>query len=286
MKYDSLRRIMQAAVFFIFITQYKLISLGIIFVIGSLLSSNILGIISFIDLFAATEKFLVFKTILVIPTFAVIITLIMYLILGRAFCGWVCPLDIYYTTVRKKELKKAMNGGVMKPLNYSINISLTFSLSLILTSLIVSSFTNVPVFTNYLHVINMLSLVMSRISRLVVFGNLVWERLDYAILFLIFTLFIDAVLTVRFPRFWCRRCCPTGLLYGIFNKFSLLTIKIKSDKCTRCGICDTVCPTEVKIVSKYIEMNKPAIRDLDCIKCIKCIDECPTKALSLVFTKF
>jgi ferredoxin len=47
-------------------------------------------------------------------------------------------------------------------------------------------------------------------------------------------------------------------------------------KCTGCGDCVEVCPTE----SITLEKDKAVIDD-DCSECGACVDECPNEAISM-----
>ena len=46
-------------------------------------------------------------------------------------------------------------------------------------------------------------------------------------------------------------------------------VKLDKTKCTDCGLCQGVCPMDIKTVG-----------DHECIQCGKCIKVCPTKAIS------
>ena len=70
-------------------------------------------------------------------------------------------------------------------------------------------------------------------------------------------------------RFFCRFFCPLGVLYGLFNRISLLGIKLEKPKCVHCGLCVSVCDMDIRQVG-----------DHECISCGKCIPVCPTKAIS------
>ncbi len=55
-----------------------------------------------------------------------------------------------------------------------------------------------------------------------------------------------------------------------------MAIKIDEEKCTGCGACASVCPTEA------INVNEKAKVDEEkCIECSVCIDECPVGAITL-----
>jgi ferredoxin len=57
-----------------------------------------------------------------------------------------------------------------------------------------------------------------------------------------------------------------------------MAVNIDVDKCTGCGSCVDVCPTEA------IELNDDgkAVVDADaCGDCGACVDECPSEAISM-----
>ena len=70
-------------------------------------------------------------------------------------------------------------------------------------------------------------------------------------------------------RFFCRFLCPLGALYGLFNKISLVGVKVDHAGCTDCGLCIGKCEMDVRHVG-----------DTECISCGECINACPTKAIS------
>ncbi|MGI5997529.1 MAG: 4Fe-4S binding protein, partial [Lutispora sp.] len=46
-------------------------------------------------------------------------------------------------------------------------------------------------------------------------------------------------------------------------------------KCTKCNVCNKNCPVDIKI---YENANSP-----ECVRCGKCVDRCPTKAIKSGF---
>ena len=76
-------------------------------------------------------------------------------------------------------------------------------------------------------------------------------------------------------RFFCRFLCPLGALYGLFNKISLLGIKLDKPKCTDCGMCQAKCKMDIRHVG-----------DTECISCGECISSCPTGAIRWKGSKF
>ena len=69
-------------------------------------------------------------------------------------------------------------------------------------------------------------------------------------------------------RFFCRFFCPLGAIYGLFNKLSILGVKVDKSKCNSCGACVSHCKMDVKEVGDY-----------ECIQCGDCMKVCGCKAI-------
>ena len=90
--------------------------------------------------------------------------------------------------------------------------------------------------------------------------------------FLFALLFIGSIFIYRI---FCRFICPLGAIYGLFNKFSLLGVKVNNDTCINCGKCIKECKMDI---------NK--VGDHECINCGECISVCPTNAIQWKGKKF
>ena len=96
---------------------------------------------------------------------------------------------------------------------------------------------------------------------------------------LITAIVIIGSLTKR--RFWCAYC-PMGLVIGLFRRISFLKLKKDCQACTRCEICYNVCPMEIKEV--FLERDKENVTFQDCILCMRCVENCPEdNALRITF---
>jgi polyferredoxin len=77
--------------------------------------------------------------------------------------------------------------------------------------------------------------------------------------------------------------CPIAWISGFLNKFSLLKIKIDSDNCKNCGICDKKCYIVAMEPAKFSlfkpAMEKPGL-SYTCSKCLECVASCPNGSLT------
>ncbi len=73
-------------------------------------------------------------------------------------------------------------------------------------------------------------------------------------------------------RFFCF-FCPMSALHYIFSKIAFLRLVKDGDKCTRCGNCSRVCDVGITEIADDI-ISKNIVKD-DCIMCFKCVEACP-----------
>ncbi|MGY5859785.1 MAG: 4Fe-4S binding protein [Candidatus Thorarchaeota archaeon] len=96
--------------------------------------------------------------------------------------------------------------------------------------------------------------------------------------------FVVAVFVISFwvPRWFCRWLCPAGWLYSIFSREALIGIGRNPARCTpdTCNTCEVVCPMNIRIRKfPYQHMHSP-----DCIMCLECKSHCPNDAIVLRFS--
>lgn len=219
-----------------------------------------------------------------IPAIIVIITAPL---LGRVFCGYICPMG---TTIdgADKLLRHQNNKNSSKRLFRIKYIVLFFligaaipGISFLFISSPISLITRfygllfLPVVTLIIH--KTLSIIQPLIET-VELDNFLF--LDIPLLRFSSRLFILAfffpvfTLAKMCPRFWCRYICPSGAILAIFSMSPIFRRKV-SDRCNHCGRCVNSCPMNA------INPNRPEETDhRECILCRNCEKICPEKAIS------
>ncbi len=199
------------------------------------------------------------------------IILLYGILFGRFICGWLCPFgfiqELLYK-IKTPKLKKSRFTRVLSYLKYVILVVFVFIIPL------AYAFRDfpLPAFCKYIcpagtleGAIGLLSneINSSELARL---GPLFTWKFALMVSFIVACIFIF--------RFFCRFFCPLGALYGLFNRISILGIKLERPKCIDCGKCHAECKMDIKHVG-----------DHECISCGECISVCPTKAISFKGSK-
>lgn len=178
---------------------------------------------------------------------------------GRWFCGWFCPIGAFQNLLYSIKIKNPKN------ILYKINNFFTKNDKIL-------KYTKIFVFGifGYLYISKGYNIFCQYEPFKAIFafnGSLT----SITIAFIIFTLS-----TIN-QRFFCKYLCPFGGILKITSIFSLKKIKIDSKCCTGCKLCTKdVCPTDsIKCDDKN---NKIVIDHSECIRCLKCLNTCKTKA--------
>ncbi|EGR0067016.1 quinol dehydrogenase ferredoxin subunit NapH [Vibrio parahaemolyticus] len=181
----------------------------------------------------------------------VMIVVVFYAILApRAFCAWVCPLNIV--------------TDLAAWLRRKFNIKASYRWS--------------PAIRYWLIPVLMLGSALS--------GAILWTWLDpvaalhrglvfgmgagWVLIALVFVL--DLLLV---EHGWCGHLCPLGATYGVIGRKSLLRVTaVRREDCTKCMDCFYVCP-EPEVLRQPLKEGDRRVMDQNCISCGRCLDVCP-----------
>lgn len=82
-------------------------------------------------------------------------------------------------------------------------------------------------------------------------------------------------------RVWCRSVCPLGGFYEVLGRVGLVNVHIDANACIRCDACARACLADPQILEPALSGEDVIVRAGDCMACGACVDACPAGALSL-----
>ncbi len=137
-----------------------------------------------------------------------IASVLLALILGRFYCGWICPINTMIKSVNwiKKKLNiksLKMPASMKKPWLRYVFLGI-FLLLLVFTLVSKKKLPVLPVLAG-----------------------------------------LGVIISMIFPEeMWHCNICPYGTILSILGRKSVNSLKIDQDKCVSCGVCYKVCPAE------------------------------------------
>ena len=231
------------------------------------------------------------------------------IILGRFFCGWLCPFGLYMdvlTRIRKTSRLRHLHfsektNAAIAQSRYII-IAVILILSVIFASYAIFGAQLIPGTTPagptgqagivgnldepFCLVCPMRPLCIliecalgemkfSYVSKIA--SGPLWITGFYVTSINLAVLIAVTVLALAYRRFWCR-ICPLGGLTALFSTFTpfkqiaMTRLNKNEEKCTKCGVCKRVCPTQATDV---YEKKGGDVTESRCILCARCVEECP-----------
>lgn len=192
-------------------------------------------------------------------------------LLGRVFCGWVCPLgsifDAYGWVLQRLRVPfEGPSPWWFRFKYYLLIVMLLFSVFGAVSPLM--GFDPIVIITRV-----MATLVEPWMKEPMGWGveqNVLFHSYFFDVGTLILFVFIMAG-TTRLSRIWCRTACPLGAYLAVSSKVSVL--RRETEGCIHCNICATHCPTGAIDFS-----NEEIYNESECIKCFSCSQICPVDA--------
>ncbi len=231
---------------------------------GNLSSSLLFGFIPMSDPYATMQMIAAGAVVAADLLIGVaVVTLFYFFIGGRAFCSWVCPVNMvtdsadYLRRVFGIDRAQKMKQPIVRNARYWI-------LGL---SLIVSAFMGIAAF-EFVSPISMM-------HRGLVFGmGFGWAAVAMIFLF--------DLLVLR--NGWCGHICPLGGFYSLLGKFSFIRVHHLEENCTLCMKCKVVCP-EKQVLHMIGKESLPVLSG-ECTNCARCIEVCDDDALRFSIRDF
>lgn len=210
--------------------------------------------------------------------------LIPTLILGRVFCGWICPYGTLHNFVgwifNVRRNKDNIDVNRYRPI-------FQFKYYLLTVFIVLAFFGSLQI--GLLDPIALLArtyavalfpawdfALPSSLSFLSSAPGAVEQRLFDGAWFVGFMIIALVGMNLVIPRFFCRVLCPLGAFLGWLSRFALWRIDRDVTKCTDCNLCLRHC--------EGASDPQAALRKSECFVCFNCIDDCPEDALSFALT--
>ncbi len=201
---------------------------------------------------------------------APLLLLALSLLLGRSFCGWLCPLGTMTDLVRPLYLWQRNRRVQRSRERTQRNSRLRY---LLLVMALGGSLLSIRLL-GLLDPLIIFSRAATAAASDLMASLQASERggLTY------FSLLFVAILLLEIwqPRFWCRHLCPQGALLSLVTRFSLLNRRV-STACNNCELCRRACPMDA------IPQDAHNTDYGDCTFCLECQSACPLNGIHFGF---
>lgn len=219
--------------------------------------------------------------------------LLLTLAMGRAWCGWLCPLGTILDLARFQRVKgnRLLFSPSWRRVKYFVLFMILFAallanqtiLILDPTTILTRSLTTVfmpglnlavilvertlypiPLFRGLLDVMNLLR------------GTILPYRQAFFQANVLIALLFGGILSLNWfaERFWCRYLCPLGGLLALISKVSWLR-RVVRPGCNRCRYCARECTMGTADPARDFTSDPG-----ECILCMACLAACPQQAIS------
>ena len=204
------------------------------------------------------------------PLLWALVTIVLTIIFGRFFCGWVCPFGALHNFVgflgnrKKSPSQKIQLNKYRKAQRIKYCILMVFlgmaAFPSIAAALQIGLLDPIPLITRSFNL-----LLLPLVDRS--FGLTSATARFYEGTWFILAIFLAAILlNLVIPRFYCRFVCPLGALFAIIGRFAIWRIGKKQSECTNCKLCEKSCEGGCEPAGN--------IKITECVLCFNCLDDC------------
>ena len=254
-KFLILRRITQLTILFLYFAAN---AYGWKILMGNLSFSKLFNKIPLTDPYAFLQMLFAGAVISSDLIAGVIIILLFYAIIGgRAYCSWVCPVNLitdfaaWVRRITHHEKDNLISAMKIRRFRYA------FMILMLLFSAIIGA------------------AAFEFISPIGIFTRGVAFTFGFGWVWLLTIFLFDAFVL---KNGWCGHICPVGAMYSLIGSKSLIRVYHTKENCTNCGNCLTICP-EAQVLAPVINKKSDFITGIECTNCGRCIEVCEDNAL-------
>jgi ferredoxin-type protein NapH len=223
---------------------------------GNLSASKVAGAVPLADPFAVLQMLAAGQPLATeVLIGAALVVAFFGLLAGRAFCGWVCPMNLVADAAAWTRRQLDLPGDLVHLHARSRYIVLALAMLL-------SSLTGLAAF-------DWMSPVAA-LHRELIYG-VGLGLLGAGGIFL-----LDAFVL---KHGWCGHLCPLGAFHALIARPARLRVAFDDATCTHCSDCVKVCP-EPRVLNFAEAAARGAVAPGECTQCGRCIAVCPEHSLS------
>jgi polyferredoxin len=232
-----------------------------------------------------------------LPQFELAIaTVLLAVVAGRLWCGWVCPLGTLLGWFRFKGARQQARGlpPRLRVVKYALLTATVVMAAFGVLTLMIFDPIAFLTRTATTVIIPALDYVVTGVESAMMHVGFLQGTVGfleshlrgpvlpvtqphYTQAVFLGLLFVGAfALNALADRFWCRYVCPLGALLGVISKVALFRPLVR-DACDSCGRCATACrPGAIETVGKHEDATTVVVVS-ECTVCLDCLVACPEK---------
>ena len=197
--------------------------------------------------------------------------ILLTLVLGRFFCGWICPMGAMHHFFGWVGRLRRAPDRVKLNLPHEVY---TLKYYILIGMLVAATFGSVQIglLDPIAFTWRAFATVLVPAADNVTLGALQGLR-HFRFATLIALLFVAALaMNLWIPRLYCRVLCPLGALLGLLSRFALFRLQKDAARCKDCSICGADCQGAAE--------PQGVLRVPECMLCLNCQVGCPREGIA------